>query len=509
MVIRIKRWLYLAHRWLGIVLCLFLAMWFLSGVVMMYVGYPKLTEAERLAHLPALPADTPLLSPAAALRLAGVAGELRELTLSAGRAGAPVYHVVGADGGRLVVDAAHGRSLPSADAGVALASARAFGAPGVDLEYRGMIDEDAFTHSRALDGHRPLHRIDLGDPAGTRLYVSGTTGEVVRDASRRERGWNYLGAWIHWLYPFRGNVFDGQWANIVNGLSIAGLVLAATGTAVGILRWRFTRPYRNGSRTPYPGSVMRWHHMLGLGFALITLTWLFSGLMSMGPWGFLRTVAPALNQQAMHGVLLKAGDLTTSPGTLLAGDDTVRELRWVRRLGHAAVSLHGAAGGSRLADAHSGAPLALEQGQIVAAASRLLGAPVVRTETLRAYDLYYYARQPHTMTGGRDRPLPAIRVVFGDAHATWVHVDAATADVLGRLDDNGRLRRWLFGMLHSWDWLPLLERRPLWDAVLIILSAGGFGLSLSGVVIGLRRLRPGARVARGARALAGRRADAR
>jgi hypothetical protein len=43
-------------------------------------------------------------------------------------------------------------------------------------------------------------------------------------------------------------------------------------------------------------------------------------------------------------------------------------------------------------------------------------------------------------------------------------------------------------MLHSWDWLPLLDRRPLWDIVLIVLSLGGAVLSATGVVIGLRRL---------------------
>ncbi|MEQ1742713.1 MAG: hypothetical protein ABL869_09500, partial [Candidatus Nitrotoga sp.] len=51
-----------------------------------------------------------------------------------------------------------------------------------------------------------------------------------------------------------------------------------------------------------------------------------------------------------------------------------------------------------------------------------------------------------------------------------------------------RLSRWLFAMLHSWDWLPLLERRPLWDIVLISFSLCGTALSLSGVVIGWRRL---------------------
>ena len=47
-----KRWLYLVHRWLGVLLCSFFAMWFVSGLVMMYVGYPKLTHTERLEHLP-------------------------------------------------------------------------------------------------------------------------------------------------------------------------------------------------------------------------------------------------------------------------------------------------------------------------------------------------------------------------------------------------------------------------------------------------------------------------
>jgi len=46
-----KRWLYLIHRWVGIGASLLLAMWFLSGFVMLYVPYPSLTRAERLAGL--------------------------------------------------------------------------------------------------------------------------------------------------------------------------------------------------------------------------------------------------------------------------------------------------------------------------------------------------------------------------------------------------------------------------------------------------------------------------
>ena len=47
--------LVLLHRWLGIGFCLLFAMWFASGIVMHFVPFPSLTEAERFAGL--LPID--------------------------------------------------------------------------------------------------------------------------------------------------------------------------------------------------------------------------------------------------------------------------------------------------------------------------------------------------------------------------------------------------------------------------------------------------------------------
>lgn len=92
-----KRYLYLEHRWLGICVCLFMALWFFSGVVMLYVGYPKLTPREHLAHLPelnlqsccvdlgaALAAADPYRAPAS-IRLSTVAGQPRYLFSYPGR----------------------------------------------------------------------------------------------------------------------------------------------------------------------------------------------------------------------------------------------------------------------------------------------------------------------------------------------------------------------------------------------------------------------------------------
>lgn len=351
------------------------------------------------------------------------------------------------------------------------------------------VQEDAFTHSRALDAHRPLHRLLLGDSAGTLLYVSGTTGEVVRDATRSERWWNYAGAWIHWLYPFRGSLFDPYWTDIVNWLSIAGIVLTVTGTVVGVMRWRFSGRYKTGARTPYRGFMMRWHHVFGLVFALITFTWIFSGLMSMNPWKIFDSAAMPLRTQAMHaGPLVLPDRPATVQALLAAAPPNTRELRWVQSAGHTLVQALGPTGAPMLLNATTAQPHAFAPGAVEAAAALLLPYPIARMETLRDYDLYYYDRAPHTMTGGGDKPLPALRVVFDDPHATWVHIDPHTGAVLGRTDRLRRTSRWLFGMLHSWDWLPLLERRPLWDMLLVMLSLGGAVMSLTGVVIGWRRL---------------------
>src|SRR5579871_1404211 len=45
------RWLVLTHRYLGIALGILMLAWCLSGIVMMYVAYPRLTREERLHAL--------------------------------------------------------------------------------------------------------------------------------------------------------------------------------------------------------------------------------------------------------------------------------------------------------------------------------------------------------------------------------------------------------------------------------------------------------------------------
>lgn len=484
----IKRYLYLWHRWLGIVLCLFMALWFVSGVVMLFVGYPKLTPSEHLAHLPPLPASGCCVSLGEALAASGRSDPPLRARLSS-VAGTPRYLFDYADGGRRAVDARSGRRVDGSSVQAALASAGQYGGTAV-MQYQGQIMEDAWTRSRALDPDRPLHRVQLNDAEGTLLYVSSQTGVVVRDATRTERVWNWLGAWLHWLYPLRDSPW---WAQIVIYLALAGTLMALLGQVIGLLRWRFSRPYRSGSRSPYSGLFARWHHIGGLLFGALLIAWIFSGLMSMRPW---QLFAPStLNPSAYQGALLTARSDLQSPGDTLrhlheAGIEP-RELHWQPVGGQVYRVAYDGSGASRVLPpgVDSETLPRLPDSTLEQAAHALLPGTSTQVEWLTDYDFYYYARAEQSMYGHQRKPLPVLRVRFDDAAATWVHIDPYSGALLEQLGRRQRTERWLFNLLHSWDWQPLLERPMLRETLMVAFSVGGLAISLTGVVLGWRRLR--------------------
>lgn len=481
-----KRTLFLTHRWLGILLCLFMALWFFSGVVMMYVGYPKLTQQEHLQHLPGLTGNGCCITAQAALAALPPGNPPQGLRLTTTGSG-PVYIVTLGKNRFAAVDARAGSVLPVVDEALALRSAAVF-APAQSLRYIGQIAEDAWTHSRALDGHRPLHVVEAGDERPTLLYISGVTGEVVRDASLTERRWNWVGAWLHWLYPLRGGSLDAWWTEIVIYLSVASTVLGAVGLWVGILRWR-RRHYANGSHSPYRAPLARWHHWSGLVFGGLVVTWILSGLMSMNPWRIFDSGAVRPVRQLLQ--LSPSGlDSADQLACLRRNRFEASELSWTRLGDTGFILARNARGESHLQPETKCAPIAshdfpaLEQ----AGAALLPGTRVIGTTIQQAYDWHYYAREEHTMSGHQERPLPVLKMQFDDSAETWLYLDPRSGGVVQRSDRLGRVKRVLFALLHSWDWAPLLANRPLWDVLMVLGSLGGFIVSVSGVLLGWRRL---------------------
>ncbi|MDB5654047.1 MAG: peptidase [Tardiphaga sp.] len=474
---KLRRWLYIGHRWIGIATCLLFAMWFVSGIVMMYVAFPGLSDRERLAALPEIAWSKVKLTPDRALATAGATRFPRDIRLNM-LDDEPVYRLTGWDGQRQTFSAVDGHRIETITLDRALAVARHY--PGAaEARLIELVDRDQWSVVARYDPLRPLYQIALGDAAGTRLYISSRSGEIVLDTSRTERVWNWLGSIPHWIYPTVLRQDGALWRQVILWVSGACLVVAVSGIWIGILRVRLRRRYQRGAITPYSGW-MAWHHVTGLFAGVFVLTWMFSGWLSVNPGAFFATNEPSQNmlqRYAGHDAPTIAAELQAPRSA------SAVEARFVWLGGAAVMLLADHAGIQRASDPTTGAAISLSDARIFAAARGLLpDAKMAMQARLVRYDSYWYAHHDA-------KALPVLRVGFDDAAETWFHLDPATGDILGRSDASRRSYRWLFNALHSFDFPWLLAYRPAWDIVVWLLSLLGMTISVSGVVIGWRYLR--------------------
>jgi hypothetical protein len=473
---RLRRWLYIGHQWIGIATCLLFAMRFVSGLVMMYVAFPNLADGERLAALPDIGWERVRLTPDRAMAAAGLAHYPRDLRLNMLN-DEPVYRLVDADGRHQTLSAVDGRAIDGIPVDQALAVASRYHA-AANVQLTDRIDRDQWSVTARFDPIRPFFLISLGDAAATELYVSSRSGEIVLDTTRTERVWNWLGSIPHWIYPTVLRKDGALWRQVVLWISGIGMLVAVSGIWIGILRVRLRRRYSTGRITPYRGW-MAWHHVTGFFAGVFVLTWMFSGWLSLNPGEFFAGRGPSremLQRYASHDAPSMAGEWLSRPPAAAV------EARFVWLGGKPLILLSDRSGRPTSIDPATGMAAPLSDAAIFEAARQLMPqAAMTMQRRLDQYDAYWYAHH-------QPRVLPVLRAGFDDAAQTWFHIDPRSGEILGRSDSSRRSYRWLFNALHSFD-LPLLVAwRPAWDIVMWLLSMLGLTISVSGIVIGWRRL---------------------
>ncbi|HVR29658.1 MAG TPA: PepSY domain-containing protein, partial [Thermoanaerobaculia bacterium] len=501
------------HRWLGIAGGALFLLWFASGIVMVYARMPALDPAERLRRLPDLDLAAARVAPGEAARDLGLAPERLRIAMLGDR---PVYRFAERTTW-VAVFADDGRPFGSLTAAAAARLARRLYPEhaATARHDRRLVAPDQWTlQSRSL---LPAHRIALGDPEDTRVYISERTGEPVMSTTRRARRWAYAGPVPHWLYftPLRSR--GSLWNRAVIGLSLAGSVLAVSGLVSGV--WQAIRARRSaagaplGSRIPSPYTGwMRWHHYAGLAFGLFTFTWVASGCLSMDPLAWHPGTEPtAVERDAVAGGPLRLDALTLdrlrAVHAALDGDLAVKELELVQLRSEpfllayrppAATPPRRGIGYDPSAflsivqpfeprlvsalDPERGTFSRFDEDEVMAAARAAMPhARLVESTWLDAHDSYYYPR-------GVAAPLPVLRARFDDPSRTWLYLDPGRGVLVRKEERLTRLNRWLYHGLHSLDFPFLRDRRPLRDAVVIALCLGGILVASTSMADGWRRV---------------------
>ncbi len=475
------RWLVLVHRYLGIFIGILMAGWCLSGIVMMYVGYPELTREDRLRGLS--PVD---LKSCCSIPNDALADNDRISSFQLEMLGAhPILRLQVADGASRMIDLIEGKPVAGTTTQQAQQVARSYGSgTGVNPQsplLDGTIDYDQWTVAGISHRERPLYRFATGDASGTELYVSVHSGGLVQQTTARQRFWNWVGAVPHWLYfaDLRRNV--RAWSQVVIWTSLAGCFLTLTGLYLGIQRF-LSLPA--GRWSPFRGLLL-WHHVPGLVAGLFALTWVASGLISMNPWGFLDSSGAqgeGAQSEVLSGVQVKdsirALTRTAAPPPNTVSVDSAPFHDYLFLVATTAAGVR-----TRL-DA-TGATRPLTQDNV---AERLRDLNVDRSsvtlDLIHSEDAYYFSHHRDTAQ------LPVYRAVLGDEQKTRYYIDPVTGATLARVDADSRWYRWLHEGLHRMDFTPALRTRPLWDVIMLILMSGVAMITCTGAVLGIRRLRP-------------------
>ncbi len=473
------RLLFLAHRYLGIAVGLMMAMWCVSGIIMMYMPYPEMDRNAQLSGLADLDFSQCCTLPDPA-ELEGWSLDHARIEMLAGR---PVLRTPYGYQADIVVDLVNGKFLDRFDSAQAEAIAESF---ILANHFDNRITEgteinlDQWTVYGSYNVHRPLHHFTLDGPEGRELYVSSTTGEVVQVTTGRQRFWNWIGTVVHWLYPVILRQNPSLWANTVIWLSLTGVFLTVVGLYLGFRQYGRGR---HGAITPYSGWS-RWHHYSGLFFGILILTWVSSGLLSMNPWGALEGATARDEAYGLRGSGVTWPEIRTITDQLPISSLPAGQVRLdiipldMRHY----VTSHNKHGTSMRFDAVNLAPAPMTR-QNWARIPGLLspGTGVITAGLIDDEDNYYYSHH------NDDKVLPVYRVILDDDEHTRYYLDAVNGSVVMKVGQEGRWYRWLFSAPHRGD-LAFLRQRPLWDIVMIFLMLGVTTGCITGAYMGFRRL---------------------
>ena len=517
------------HRWLGILIGLMFVIWCISGIVLLYAGIPHITAGERLYRLPVLDASTINVSPQQALEATGLEARPFRLRVSMHN-GRPVYRINTGNvfGNWTLVYADTGEVMADLDQEQAVAWLA-----GTMPEYQGsftvettLTGPDFWTHSPILQNHMPMHRIALDDAAGTRYYVSAGSGEAVMKTDASSRLLGLLGYNIHTLFFWRQKSWHGD---ILNWLSWTGLLMAVLGLALGIWRYSLKPAYINRGvkyRTPYAGWY-KWHHYAGVIFGLFIITWVLSGLVSMGQ-------IPGITETLYSPVQLEAGARTVqgqnahvdfapmsaasvrNAASRIGAEFELAELELVpfngglyfigyRKPTRAEMESWRARSAYDFItptlewdyqlvsaiDPYATPFTRFDETALVTIARQAMpGANIVASEWLQEFDNYYYPTLDTFDLGlpRSVRKLPVLRLQFDDPESTWLYLEP-TMGQMTKAEIADRRNRWGYYGLHGFDLPGLFTSRPLWDVMALVLLVGAGVLSCTTLVPMVRRLK--------------------
>lgn len=443
--------------------------------MLLFEPFPSLSKVEGQALGRPIDAAAVMLTPAQALATAGGGTGVRLRQ----RGETPAY-IVARSAKPVVIDARNGERMPLLSP---QAAAAVFGPklPAQIARVVGPFGYDQWVVHDQFDALRPFYRVDLADAAGTQLYVSARTGDIVQRTTRSERGWNWVGAVLHWAYvtPLRSSF--RAWDRTVWIVSFIAMLVADAGMVLGIVRTVAVRRARRPGFTFYRQPWMRWHHLIGLFAGLFVLTWILSGWLSMDHGRLFSRGRPTEAEVSIYAGLPASAAAAGADLSLLRRFPGAKEIAVTSTAGAPLLAVTDQHGRSSLFDqAGKALPLSQSDALIARGLGRAWGtAPAGAGVPVPLDDFYSLA----------EGLPPTARRFAGEGRRPPVYVDSGTGNILVVMSTSRVAYAWIYYALHSFNFPGVARHQVVRDILVLIPLTAGFLFSITGVVLGWQRLR--------------------
>ena len=442
-------------------------MWFVTGIVLVYHPYPKVSEKLILNKKETLPSSLPELSSV----LSKMDGKMQSLSLKQFQ-GQTLFSFDEAPD--ITFDVVEKVAKHWIDAPI----------KRVDT----LRQREQWVLFTKYDKELPIYKFYFDDAQKHELFISGRTAEVLQMTTSRQRLWAWLGAIPHKFYiPCIRRDVD-VWQNTVAIVSGICLIAALTGWLLGILLWIKRYQKKHVWQNPYKKRWYRWHFSFGLVFGIFLIGWALSGIFAMqrvpqwmvpmeGDYSFKTSRLWGRGLLPMEAYQLDYRKLKDAYPDL-------KEVEWLR---FADIPTYRVITGQDdfLVDASTDEikSLQIPEETIVKGLKKVHGEEVeMKVSLLNEFDNYYLSRRV-------DLELPVYKIEVADANGSLYYVNPSTGYVR-YLNNNKIVRKWLFNGIHYLDIDWLVARPWLWYTCIWVLCGGCLVVCISGLVLAWRVLTP-------------------
>lgn len=485
----IRKLFRILHKITGLALSLLFLMWFLSGIVMIWHSFPKASAEYRMQRAASLQGELPALKDIYSLLPDSI--DVWSVTIQT-KYGRPVAAL----GGKGFSKEFYLDSLTPVESFSENMRMKVIqewcDAPIVRTDTLWAVDQ--WIPFERWKKQMPIFRYHFDDQQKHQLYMTSNDGKVIQFTDKDSRFWAWLGAIPHWVYFTLLRQHQNLWTKFVIWSASIGCVMCLLGMVTAIFvgaRQRKQGFFRN----PYKKRWYRWHFVSGLVFGFFAITFAFSGVMSMTDLPqWLKKEKPQAGQQSAPRMMRgrTAGSKALKPDTykldyrlLLESSDTIKEIgvsSW-KNAPYYKVVCNNSVQYVDASDSSAVKPFVLTENMITEDASaRLKGKGEFTVSLLEEYNTDYFARKKEKA------PLPVYMVKADDYMNTCIYYNPTTLQVK-QVNDDSRVRSFLYGGLHRLDIKFLTDRPVLWHIVMLVLLAGGSFLSLTGVVLTVKWIR--------------------